>query len=285
MSSPATGCWSAPVRSSRSTGGCCRSAVLDESALTGRAAAGRAGTPATIVRSGVVNAGGPIDLVATAAAAESTYAGVVRLVEQAQASSAPFVRVADRFAVAFVPLTLSSPRCSLVRAAADPVRAVAVLVVATPCPLLLAAPIAIMSGLSRAAQHRRGRQGRRRPRTPRRRTGDAVRQDRHADPGPARAGRRRSPPATDWTPTSCCGSRHRSTRSRRTCWPARSSPPATGAGWHCRCRSTVREVHGYGVEGRVGGHRSGSARRRGSSASTSRRGRARCAGAPTWTAR
>ncbi len=69
---------------------------------------------------------------------------------QAQASSAPFVRAADRFAIIFVPLTL------LLSAAAwalsgDPVRAVAVLVVATPCPLLLAAPIAIMSGLSRAA--------------------------------------------------------------------------------------------------------------------------------------
>jgi len=58
------------------------------------------------VRSGVVNAGQPIDLLATATAAASTYAGVVRLVEQAQASSAPFVRVADRFAILFVPLTL-----------------------------------------------------------------------------------------------------------------------------------------------------------------------------------
>ena len=128
-------------------------AVLDESALTGEPLpveriAGDDG------RSGVVNAGQPIDLVSTAAAAESTYAGVVRLVEQAQASSAPFVRAADRFAVLFVPLTL--PLTLLLAGAAwalsaDPVRAVAVLVVATPCPLLLAAPIAIMSGLSRAA--------------------------------------------------------------------------------------------------------------------------------------
>ena len=68
-------------------------AVLDESALTGesRPAERIAGED---VRSGVVNAGQPIDLVATAAAAESTYAGLVRLVEQAQASSAPFVRAA-----------------------------------------------------------------------------------------------------------------------------------------------------------------------------------------------
>ena len=124
-------------------------ALLDESALTGE--------PLPVeriagddVRSGVVNAGQPIDLVATAAAAASTYAGVVRLVEQAQASSAPFVRTADRFAVLFVPLTLVLAGAAWA-VSSDAVRAVAVLVVATPCPLLLAAPIAIMSGLSRAA--------------------------------------------------------------------------------------------------------------------------------------
>ena len=76
---------------------------------------------------------------------------MVRLVEQAQASSAPFVRAADRFAVLFVPLTLALAAAAWALSA-DPVRAVAVLVVATPCPLLLAAPIAIMSGLSRAAR-------------------------------------------------------------------------------------------------------------------------------------
>ena len=124
-------------------------ATLDESALTGE--------PLPVerlagddVRSGVVNAGPPIDFVATAVAAESTYAGVVRLVEQAQASSAPFVRVADRFAIGFVPFTLALAGAAWALSG-DAVRAVAVLVVATPCPLLLAAPIAIMSGLSRAA--------------------------------------------------------------------------------------------------------------------------------------
>ncbi len=124
-------------------------ATLDEAALTGE--------PLPVerpagdeVRSGVVNAGPPIELVATSAAAESTYAGVVRLVEQAQASSAPFVRVADRIAIVFVPLTLLLAAVAWALSG-DPVRAVAVLVVATPCPLLLAAPIAIMAGLSRAA--------------------------------------------------------------------------------------------------------------------------------------
>ncbi len=125
-------------------------AVLDESALTGEPLPVERIAGAD-VRSGVVNAGQPIDLLATAVAAESTYAGVVRLVEQAQASSAPFVRAADRFAIYFVPLTLLLAGVSWA-VSGDPVLAVAVLVVATPCPLLLAAPIAIMSGLSRAAQ-------------------------------------------------------------------------------------------------------------------------------------
>jgi len=124
-------------------------AVLDESALTGEARpVERArGDP---VRSGGVNTGPAFDLRVTASADDSTYAGIVRLVEQAQSRKAPFVRLADRYALAFVPLTL------LIAAAAwavsgDPVRALAVLVVATPCPLILAAPVAIVSGMSRAA--------------------------------------------------------------------------------------------------------------------------------------
>jgi heavy metal translocating P-type ATPase len=125
--------------------------VFDESALSGEAKPvdRRAGDD---VRSGVVNAGSATAMFATRTAAESTYAGVVRLVERAQADSAPFVRLADRFALAFVPFTLVVAGLAWA-ITSDPVRAVAVLVVATPCPLLLAAPIAIMSGLSRAARH------------------------------------------------------------------------------------------------------------------------------------
>ncbi len=124
-------------------------ATLDESTLTGESlpverAAGE------VVRSGAVNAGASFDLLATTTAAESTYAGLVRLVEQAQAGSAPFVRLADRLALAFVPLTLVLAGGAWA-VSGDPVRAVAVLVVATPCPLILAAPIAYISGLSRAA--------------------------------------------------------------------------------------------------------------------------------------
>jgi len=126
-------------------------AVLDESALTGEPLPLHRGAGEE-VRSGSVNVGQACELVATARAADSEYAAIVNLVKQAQASTAPFVRLADRFALIFVPLTL------ILAAGAwwfsgDPVRGVAVLVVATPCPLLLAAPIAFISGMSQAAKH------------------------------------------------------------------------------------------------------------------------------------
>ncbi|MQY12883.1 Copper-transporting P-type ATPase [Streptomyces sp. RB5] len=125
-------------------------AVLDESVLTGEPrqverAHGEA------VRSGVVNAGGAFELRATASEADSTYAGIVRLAEQAGAESAPVVRLADRYAAWFLPLALAVAGLAwLISGSA--VRAVAVLVVATPCPLLLAAPVAVVSGLSRASR-------------------------------------------------------------------------------------------------------------------------------------
>jgi heavy metal translocating P-type ATPase len=124
-------------------------AVLDESALTGEAVPveHRAGEP---VRSGVVNAGDPFDLAATARAADSTYAGIVRLVTKAENSQAPFVRLADRYALWFLLFSLAA--AGLAWAVAGPARAVAVLVVATPCPLILAAPVALVAGMSVAAR-------------------------------------------------------------------------------------------------------------------------------------
>ncbi len=125
-------------------------AVLDQSALTGEAMPVQLaeGSPAL---SGSTNVGDAFDLVASHTAAESTYAGVVRLVEAAQRSRAPMSRLADRFAILFlgVTVTLASGAWWLT---GDSVRAVAVLVVATPCPLILAVPVAIVAGLSRAAK-------------------------------------------------------------------------------------------------------------------------------------
>jgi heavy metal translocating P-type ATPase len=126
-------------------------AVLDEAALTGESALVERATGQR-ARSGVVNADGALDIVATATAADSTYAQIVRLAEQAGALRAPVVRLAERYAAWFLPLALGVAGAAWLLSASA-VRAVAVLVVATPCPLLLAAPVAIVSGLSLAARH------------------------------------------------------------------------------------------------------------------------------------
>ncbi|KZS61928.1 MAG: heavy metal translocating P-type ATPase [Mycobacterium pseudokansasii] len=125
-------------------------AVLDESALTGEPLQVERGI-GEAVRSGVVNAGSAFELRATATADESTYAGIVRMAQQAGADNAPIVRLADRYAAWFLPLSLLLAAAAWL-ASGSAVRAVAVLVVATPCPLLLAAPVAIVSGLSRASR-------------------------------------------------------------------------------------------------------------------------------------
>jgi heavy metal translocating P-type ATPase len=125
-------------------------AVLDESALTGEALP-VSKTAGDAVRSGTVNAGGPLQLRATTAAADSTYAGIVRLVATAEASSAPSARLADRWSVVFLAVALLTAGGAW-GVSGQLARAVAVLVVATPCPLILAVPVALVSGLSRTAR-------------------------------------------------------------------------------------------------------------------------------------
>ncbi len=107
--------------------------------------------PGTRLLSGSLNLDGPLTIRATAPARESQYARIVELVRTAQESKSPLQRLADRYAVWFTPFTL------LVCAAAylltrDPVRVLAVLVVATPCPLILATPVAVVGGINRAAR-------------------------------------------------------------------------------------------------------------------------------------
>jgi heavy metal translocating P-type ATPase len=125
-------------------------AVVDTSTLSGEPLPEtlRCGMP---VLSGSANAGAPFDVRAERPAAQSAYAALVRLVEQAQAQRAPFVRMADRYAGLFLPATLLVAGLAWALSG-DPVRGLAVVVVATPCPLILAAPIALVSGLSRAAR-------------------------------------------------------------------------------------------------------------------------------------
>jgi heavy metal translocating P-type ATPase len=125
-------------------------ALLDESALTGEAlpvAYRRGGS----VRSGTTNAAEAFELRATRPASESAYATLVRLVQEAESQAAPFVRLADRYAIVFLPVTMVVAGLAWVLSG-DPTRALAVFVVATPCPLILAAPIAIIAGVSRAAR-------------------------------------------------------------------------------------------------------------------------------------
>jgi heavy metal translocating P-type ATPase len=125
-------------------------AVIDTSTLSGESLPEtlRQGMP---VLSGTANAGAPFDVRADRPAAQSAYAALVRLVEQAQSQRAPFVRMADRYAGFFLPAALAVAGLAWI-ISGDAERALAVVVVATPCPLILAAPIALVSGLSRAAR-------------------------------------------------------------------------------------------------------------------------------------
>ena len=125
---------------------------IDVSQLTGEAIP----VPATIgaeVMSGSLNAHGVLSIRASARAAESQYSRIVELVRSAQESKAPLQRVADRYAVWFTPITLFL--CALAYAwTGSWLIVLAVLVVATPCPLILATPVAIIGGINRAARRK-----------------------------------------------------------------------------------------------------------------------------------
>ena len=105
----------------------------------------------TRLMSGSLNLEGPLTVRATARASESQYARIVELVRTAQESKSPLQRLADRYAVWFTPFTLLVCAAAYV-ATHDPVRVLAVLVVATPCPLILATPVAVVGGINRAAR-------------------------------------------------------------------------------------------------------------------------------------
>jgi heavy metal translocating P-type ATPase len=125
-------------------------AVLDEAALTGEPLPARRRS-GDLARSGAVNAATPFDMTATTAAADSTFAGIIRLVEAAHRSKAPAARLADRYALLFVPVSLAVATAAWI-VTGNPARGLAVLVVATPCPLILAVPVAIVAGMSRCAK-------------------------------------------------------------------------------------------------------------------------------------
>ena len=123
--------------------------TFDESALTGEPMP-QFRLADSEISSGVVNSGSEVELIATNTAENSTYSNLVRLVAQAQASSAQGVRIANKWAVRFVPFTLGLAGAAWA-ISGQVSNAVAVVVAATPCPLILAVPVAIISGMSKAS--------------------------------------------------------------------------------------------------------------------------------------
>ncbi|AXH96446.1 heavy metal translocating P-type ATPase [Ornithinimicrobium avium] len=124
--------------------------TFDESSLTGESLPVTRG-PGERVLSGAVNGHRAVTVRAVAVAADSQYQQILRLVESAEDAKAPTVRVADRFAVPFTVVSLLIAGVAW-WASGDPVRFAEVLVLATPCPLLIAAPVAFLGGTSSAAR-------------------------------------------------------------------------------------------------------------------------------------
>ncbi|WP_314505910.1 heavy metal translocating P-type ATPase [uncultured Microbacterium sp.] len=124
--------------------------TFDESSLTGES------LPVSLsagqeVLSGAINGSRAVRIRATRRSADSQYQQIVALVRDAQESRAPVVRLADRFAIPFTAVALAIAGAAW-GISGDPARFAEVLVLATPCPLLIAAPVAFLGGLSRAAR-------------------------------------------------------------------------------------------------------------------------------------
>jgi len=124
--------------------------LFDESALTGESLPVWRNTNTT-VDSGVVNVGAAVILKTAATAETSTYANLIRLVASAKQQASKGVRLANVWATRFVPIAILLALTTWL-ISGDPKQAVAVLVAATPCPLILAVPVALVAGISRAAQ-------------------------------------------------------------------------------------------------------------------------------------
>ncbi len=126
------------------------SSSLDEALLTGEPLSVDKGAHDRVL-GGSVNQSGSFDMRATTVSAKSQYQRMVALVREAEQKKAPFVRLADEYSLLFTIVTFAIAGSAWLWTG-NPLRALAVLVVATPCPLILATPIAILSGISRAAR-------------------------------------------------------------------------------------------------------------------------------------
>ncbi|NVP58652.1 heavy metal translocating P-type ATPase [Mycoplana rhizolycopersici] len=125
-------------------------AIVSQALLTGEALPLRKNR-GSLLMSGAVNFGEAFELRVARTPQDSAYAGIVNLVEAARRSKARMTRLADRYALAFLLLTIVVAGASAI-AFQDIRRVVAVLVVATPCPLILAVPVALVAGTSKAAR-------------------------------------------------------------------------------------------------------------------------------------
>ena len=125
---------------------------FDESALTGEAVPVDRKKGDSLL-SGSINGGGLVKATALHTAKESQYEQIIELVKQATSSQAPFIRLADRYSVVFTVIAFAIAGTAFFVSGGEWIRFLQVIVVATPCPLLLGAPIALVSGMSRAAKH------------------------------------------------------------------------------------------------------------------------------------
>lgn len=122
---------------------------VDESMVTGESVF-RDVTVDDRVISGSINQGETFTMRVTAIYADSVFRGIVKLVEKAELEKAPMVRMADRYSMYFTLFTVSLATAAFIK---DPRLVTAVLVAATPCPLILAAPIAFIAGMSKSARN------------------------------------------------------------------------------------------------------------------------------------
>ncbi|MEY2813102.1 MAG: hypothetical protein RL579_7 [Actinomycetota bacterium] len=123
---------------------------LDQSALTGEPLPVLLEKEGSVI-SGTINAGNAFEMIASGNVSQSTYSGIVTMVRNSRAQSSPNIRLANKWALRFVPITIAMAALTFLLTG-DATRTVAVLVVATPCPLILAVPIALVSGMSRATK-------------------------------------------------------------------------------------------------------------------------------------
>jgi heavy metal translocating P-type ATPase len=127
-------------------------ALIDESSLTGEAVPLER-TQGDYIKSATMNSGNPIVIKVEKADKDSTYRKIIQMVEKAQQEKSPLIRLADRYSTIFTIITFILAIIAYVFSH-DPIRILAVLVMATPCPLILATPIALMGGMNLAAKKR-----------------------------------------------------------------------------------------------------------------------------------